>query len=72
MKQYQIFDEMLDAVFIFNEDKKIIYLNSMSGVLFQLSTNRVIGKKTYEHFIFSNEDLLCMPHCSLGKNIATQ
>lgn len=72
MKQYQIFDEMLDAVFIFDEDKKIIYLNNMAAVLFQLSPNRVIGKKTFEHFIFSNEDLLCMPDGSLGHDIATQ
>ena len=72
MKQYQIFDEMLDAIFIFSHDKKIVYLNNMAAVLFQLSPNRVLGKNSFEHFIFSNEDLLCMPRGSLGKDSPTQ
>ncbi len=40
--------------------------------MFKLRPKAVIGKKSYEHFIFNQPDLFCMEHGDVGKDQASQ
>ena len=67
MTSYQLFDEFLDGVFIFNEAKEIVYCNELAATVFGTRPKRVIGKKTFEVFKIQNQTLFCTENGSEGK-----
>ena len=68
---YQLFDEFLDGVFIFNEAKEIVYCNEIAATIFGTRSKRVIGKKTFEIFKIENETLFCTEKGIEGKMAAS-
>lgn len=51
---------MMDAVFIINQNKEVLYINISASLMTKLKPSSIIGKKSYEHLIFSDESLFCM------------
>lgn len=68
MTAYQLFDEFLDGVYIFNEAKEIVYCNEIGATIFGTRPKRAIGKKTYEIFKIDNQTLLCTEKGTAGKD----
>ena len=60
MNAYTIFDEFLDGVFIFNEEKEIVYCNEIGATIFGTRPKRVLGKKTFEIFKIKNDLILAL------------
>ena len=69
---FKIFDYFLDGILIINEQKDVLYFNNSAQGIFKLRIKSVIGKKSYDHFIFKNKDLFCMQNGSLGKDHQSQ
>ena len=67
MVAYQLFDEFLDGVYIFNEQKEIVYCNEIAATIFGTRVKRAMGKKTYEVFKIENETLFCTEAGTEGK-----
>jgi diguanylate cyclase (GGDEF)-like protein/PAS domain S-box-containing protein len=68
---YQIFDEFLDGVFIFNENKEIVYCNEIAATIFGTRSKRTLGKKAYEIFKIENNALFCTENGTEGKDGAS-
>lgn len=68
MTAYQIFDEFLDGVFIFNESKEVIYCNEVAATTFGTRPKRVLGKKSYEVFKIDHQGLYCTETGTDGKD----
>lgn len=68
MTIYQLFDEFLDGVFIFDENKNIVYCNEVAATIFGTRPKRTIGKKTYEVFKIKDDTLFCTENGSIGKD----
>jgi PAS domain-containing protein len=71
MNAYTIFDEFLDGVFIFNEEKEIVYCNEIGATIFGTRPKRVLGKKTFEIFKIKNDGLFCTEKGEDGKVAAS-
>jgi diguanylate cyclase (GGDEF)-like protein len=71
MNAYTIFDEFLDGVFIFNEEKEIVYCNEIGATIFGTRPKRVLGKKTFEIFKIKNDALFCTEKGEDGKVAAS-
>ncbi len=69
---FKIFDDFLDGVMIFNDQREMLYLNSACENLFNLRLKRVIGKKCFEFVTFNEDHLFCMPNGETGKNSPSQ
>ena len=68
MNAYHIFDEFLDGVFIFNQEKEILYCNEIGATIFGTRPKRAIGKKTYEIFRIQNDSLFCTVSGTEGRD----
>jgi diguanylate cyclase (GGDEF)-like protein len=69
---FKIFDHFLDGVLIINDQKEVLYFNAVAQGLFKLRLKSVLGKKSYDHFIFNHGELFCMPNGTLGQDEASQ
>ena len=69
---YKIFEYFLDGVLIINEQKDVVYFNNSAQNIFKLRTKSVFGKKSYDHFLFKNQDLFCMKDGTVGKDQQSQ
>ena len=69
---FKIFDHFLDGVLIINAQKEVLYFNSIVQSLFKLRLKSVLGKKSYDHFIFNQNDLFCMKNGDTGKDVSSQ
>ena len=67
MKAYQLFDEFLDGIFIFNEAREIVYCNDMAATIFGTRPKRAVGKKSFEVFKIQNQSLFCTESGVEGK-----
>jgi len=67
MDAYQIFNEFLDGVFIFNESKEVVYCNEIGATIFGTRPKRAIGKKAFEIFKIQNDSLFCTENGAEGK-----
>jgi diguanylate cyclase (GGDEF)-like protein/PAS domain S-box-containing protein len=65
---YSLFDEFLDGVFIFDENKNIVYCNEMAATIFGTRPKRTIGKKTYDIFKIQDATLFCTESGTSGKD----
>ena len=64
---YSVFDFLLDAVFVLNEKKEIIYSNEVAANLCDSTVKRITtGKISYELLNFEKQDLFWMKNGSLG------
>ena len=70
--RYQIFEHFLDGVFVINQNKEVVYCNILASQLFGLSQKRVLGKLSYEHFIFEEKSLFCMQDGTEGSDQPSQ
>ena len=68
MTIYHLFDEFLDGIFIFDEDKNIVYCNEIAAVIFGTRPKRTIGKKTYEVFKIKDDTLFCTEFATVEKD----
>ncbi len=68
MNAYNLFDEFLDGVFIFNEAKEILYCNEIAATIFGTRPKRVLGKKSFEIFKIQDDSLFCTEAGTLGKD----
>ncbi len=69
---YSLFDTLLDAVLVIDEQRKILYCNEAVSTLSGIPLKRI--KKTtlcYEIFEFEDVDLFCMPNGTWGKDHAS-
>lgn len=71
MDAYQLFDEFLDGVFIFNEAREIIYCNEMAATIFGTRAKRTLGKKSFEIFKINDQTLFCTESGNAGKDKAS-
>ena len=67
--KFDIFDSFLDAVFVINKDRDIVYCNEAASVLTEMSMKRIVKtKKIYDILTFENKNLFVMPHGNLGRD----
>ena len=66
---YSLFDNILDAIFIYDQEKKIIYCNEASATLVGTSLRRLKpGKLVHEFIKFVDEDIFFMSEGTQGKD----
>lgn len=71
-EKFKVFDYMLDGVVLINENKEVIYINVFASMMTKLKPRSVIGKKSYENLVFSDENLFCMKDGTIGKEKTSQ
>jgi diguanylate cyclase (GGDEF)-like protein len=72
MEAYNLFNQFLDGVFIFDENKNIVYCNEIAGTIFGTRSKRTLGKKTFEEFKIQNDTLFCSAAGTEGKDFPSQ
>lgn len=66
---FKLFDHILDSVWVFNQDKEIIYFNGATAALLDVSPKRIKkGKKVFDYLTFVDEDVFFMPDGTKGKD----
>lgn len=69
---YSVFDSLLDAVFILDAEKKIVYCNTSAATLCESSVRRLTkGLKFYEVLVVEDAQLFASKDGTLGKEEAT-
>src|ERR1700761_8206020 len=59
MVDYNVFDYLLDSVFVVDADGKVVYCNEVAATLLQSSVRRLVGKaKLSDHLTFSEANIL--------------
>ena len=66
---YSYFDALLDAVYILNEQRGVVYCNEAGATLFESSVKRLTkGKPIFEFAEFSDVNSFLMPNGTTGKD----
>lgn len=69
---YSVFDSLLDAVFILDEEKKIVYCNTSAATLCESSVRRLTkGLKFYDVLVVDDANLFASQNGTLGFEEAT-
>jgi len=69
---YSVFDSLLDAVFILDAEKKIVYCNTSAATLCESSVRRLTkGLKFYEVLVVDDANLFAAQNGTLGMEEAT-
>jgi two-component system chemotaxis sensor kinase CheA len=70
--KFEVFDKLLDAVLVVDQDKSIVYSNEAFATMIGVSLKRLkVGKKGHEFIEFQDKDIFLMPNGSWGKDVAT-
>lgn len=68
---YSYFDALLDAVFVFDEDRKILYCNEAAAKMVESSVRRMTrGKSVYDFIEFCDRELFFQPAGLKGRDEA--
>ena len=66
---YDLFDGLIDCVFVVAEDKSVVYCNEPAATICNTSVRRLTkGKPIHDFITFSDNELFLMPEGEKGKN----
>ncbi|TNE99666.1 MAG: hypothetical protein EP326_07695, partial [Deltaproteobacteria bacterium] len=67
---FELYDHILDSIWVFNKELEIIYFNSATAALLDVSPKRIKkGKKVHSYLNFEDSEVFFMSDGHKGKDV---